>query len=215
MEAALKWLRQVQWRDLFRDEFLRAIVIGCLGLAATARAVMVLFRGEIGEAIMLLLLAAFLAFLARFTWMSGLARWYSADWREWAIDRVSRACSLRGVTCTADWRIHQERMDLVADTASGRVVVTITDLPRWHMLHHSEQETALIDQTRRHMQAVGAIAGYIWLPRGRQVWWQRILLAHQRGDPRVIVGDDLRMSRVICKHHPRLSALRGVLRPRR
>ncbi|SHF37195.1 hypothetical protein [Thermomonas hydrothermalis] len=49
MEAALKWLRQVQWRDLFRDEFLRAIVIGCLGLAATARAVMVLFRGEIGE----------------------------------------------------------------------------------------------------------------------------------------------------------------------
>lgn len=198
----------------WRSDFITAFVAWIAGAMAAGTGLLRLWEGAWPDAIYLLLLAALFGAVGRFAWRNGKRRWYGKQVEVWATERLGHFCKMRGITYTRNWRAAGVGdVDFVADTQGGRVAVEVKSFGRWGQgwqMRLGERELAAIDQVRRQMRTTGAVAGYIWLPRGRQPWWQRWLLARRGGDLRVIVGNELRMFRTLSRHHRRWGFWRGL-----
>lgn len=156
---------------------------------------------------------------ARWVWRNGMRRWYGKDLERWAVGQLGRLLDRRGIAWEAGRLIRGVGdVDLLASPTKGAVVVEIKSYERWGsgwLGAGSERDLAAIAQVQAQVDSVGAIQGYLWLPRGRPTLLQRLFLGFSRGQVRVVIGSERRMARLIERHHSRRDALVAQLRHRR
>lgn len=170
------------------------------------------------RALGLLVAAACLA-AARWAWRNGMRRWYGKHMEQWAVRQLGRLLDGRGIKWEAGRRVRGlGDVDFLAHPTAGAVVVEIKSFERWGkgwLGLPVERDLAAIAQTEAQMDAVGAIQGYLWLPRGRPSLLQRFFLGFSRGRVIVVLGSERRMARWIARHHSRRDALVAAVRGRR
>lgn len=199
----------------FREDFYAAAGFGALAAVALWRALVAdsLAVSVLGLAVVAGCLAA-----ARWAWRNGMRRWYGKNLERWAVGQLGRLLDRRGIPWEAGRRLRGlGDADVIAHPTKGAVVVEIKSFERWGagwLGMPVDRDLAALAQVEAQLDAVGAIQGYVWLPRGRPTLLQRLFLRLARRRVQVVIGSERRMARLVAKHHSNRAAMVALVRKR-
>jgi len=179
----------------WREDFIAAF-------ALTALALFGLYRGvssfTLTNTVIGFLIAFACGFMARWAWQNGMRRWYGKHLEGWAIERLSVWLKRKHIGWQAGRMVPGlGDADVLVQTSSGPIVIEIKSWQRWKNL---EREAAAYRQVQALAQRLNAAHAFIWLPRGRPTFMQR-LYAPRHGGIRVVFGNERKMYKQISKRH--------------
>lgn len=200
----------------WREDFYAAAGFALLGAIAVWRTLVV---GSWGAGVLGLAVAAGCLAAARWAWRNGMRRWYGKNLERWAVGQLGRLLDRRGIPWEADRLLRGlGDADIIAHPTNGAVVVEIKSFERWGtgwLGMPTERDLAALAQVEAQINAIGAIHGYVWLPRGRPTLLQRLLLRFVKRRVQVVIGSERRMARLVAKHHSNRAAMVALIRKRR
>lgn len=192
----------------WREDFVGAAMLGSAACYAAYRG---LTAGTMRDTAIGLAIATVAGAVAHLAWRNGMARWYGKHLEEWAVARLGGQLDRRNIRWeTGRWVPGYGDADLIAHASNGLVMVEIKSFQRWrHSLTAgaSERDLAAYSQAAGTADMLGAVAAFIWLPRGRPTLMQRFIAPRKSG-VMVVFGNDRVMYRRIKRFH-KLRLLRG------
>jgi len=179
----------------WREDFIAAAAFAVLGLFGLYRGLSSL---TLNSALIGVLISLVCGFMAWWAWKNGMRRWYGKHLEEWAIDRLSVWLKRKRI----DWQAGRMvpglgDADVVVYASSGPLVIEIKSWQRWN---NREREAAAYQQAQALSQRLNAAHAFIWLPRGRPTFMQRLYAPRHEGI-RVVFGNDRKMYKQISKRH--------------
>jgi len=182
----------------WREDFIVAFFFGGMALFCVWRAGASIIVGNGSAAGMGLLFAAGSALACVWAWKNGMRRWYGKHLEQWATDRLSVHLKRKRMTWQAGRMVGGlGDADVLVETSSGPVLIEIKAWQRWK---NGDRERAGCQQALALVHSLNACAGFIWLPRGRPTFMQRMYAPRYEGI-KVVFGNERKMMKQIGKWH--------------
>jgi len=179
----------------WREDFIAAFAIGTLALFGLYRGLTSFTLTETMIGLLIGFVGGFMAWLA---WKNGMRRWYGKHLEGWAIERLSVWLKRKRIGWHAGEMVPGlGDADLIVHASSGSILIEIKSWQRWK---NGEREAAAYRQAQALAQRLDAAHAFIWLPRGRPTFMQRVYAPRFEG-VRVVFGNDRKMYKQISKRH--------------
>jgi len=179
----------------WREDFIAAFAIGTVSLFG-------LYRGltsfNMTGTLIGLSIGVVGGLVSVWAWKNGMRRWYGKHLEGWAIERLSVWLKRKKIVWQAGRMVPGlGDADLIVHTSSGTMIIEIKSWQHWR---NQEREAAAYRQAQALAQRLDASSAFIWLPRGRPTFMQRLYAPRSEG-VRVVFGNDRKMYKQISKRH--------------
>lgn len=185
----------------WREDFIAAYFFFAVAAFALWR---IFVLQSISTTVMGLAFAGGFAYAGVWAWKNGMRRWYGKSLEGWAIERLSALLYAKRIPYrTNEMVAGVGDVDFIAHTKKGLVVVEIKAFEKWSQnpfvgKANAPREQQAFAQTAQQVERLGAVAGFIWMPRGRPTLLQRLVTPRCDG-VKVIMGSEGVMAKHIAK----------------